>query len=294
MCAEVRALNFDGFDFDDNIKQTLNTLDIQDRVPHAIVIESRDSEKAMNLAVFLSMYAVCKNPIKPCGQCEQCHKAKNKAHADINYVSLPKDRKQNSIDQMREIKKDSIIKPNEAKAKVYIFPFADIRLSEIVQNSFLKLLEEPPQNVYFILLCENSKKLLNTILSRSSVFRLKTKDVFSDNAVENAKKIVKGILSGREYDLLKALYVLSDKNSADEILLVVKLILRDGMAVSVGAKAVFDDENARELARRFTRAKLIDMIELTENAKLKIPKHININLLTTWLCGEYRRISWQR
>lgn len=287
-------MNFDGFDFDDNIKQTLNTLDIQDRVPHAIVIESRDSEKAMNLAVFLSMYAVCKNPIKPCGQCEQCHKAKNKAHADINYISLPKDRKQNSIDQMREIKKDSIIKPNEAKAKVYIFPFADIRLSEIVQNSFLKLLEEPPQNVYFILLCENSKKLLNTILSRSSVFRLKTKDVFSDNAVENAKKIVKGILSGREYDLLKALYVLSDKNSADEILLVVKLILRDGMAVSVGAKAVFDDENARELARRFTRAKLIDMIELTENAKLKIPKHININLLTTWLCREYRRISWQR
>ena len=49
-------MNFDGFDFDDNIKQTFNTLDIQGRVPHAVVIESRDSEKAMNLAVFLSMY----------------------------------------------------------------------------------------------------------------------------------------------------------------------------------------------------------------------------------------------
>ena len=65
------------------------------------------------------------------------------------------------------------------------------------------------------------------------------------------------------------------------------------MAKSVGADAVFDEECAGELARRFTRAKLISMIELTENAKLKIPKHININLLTTWLCGEYRRISWQ-
>ena len=42
-------MNFDGFDFDDNIKQTFNTLDIQGRVPHAVVIESRDSEKAMNL-----------------------------------------------------------------------------------------------------------------------------------------------------------------------------------------------------------------------------------------------------
>ena len=48
-------MNFDGFDFDDNIKQTFNTLDIQGRVPHAVVIESRDSEKAMNLAVSLSI-----------------------------------------------------------------------------------------------------------------------------------------------------------------------------------------------------------------------------------------------
>ena len=76
-------MNFDGFDFDDNIKQTFNTLDIQGRVPHAVVIESRDSEKAMNLAVFLSMYAVCTEPVKPCGHCEQCLKAKNSAHADI-------------------------------------------------------------------------------------------------------------------------------------------------------------------------------------------------------------------
>lgn len=223
-------MNFDGFDFDDNIKQTFNTLDIQGRVPHAVVIESRDSEKAMNLAVFLSMYAVCTEPVKPCGHCEQCHKAKNKAHADIKYVELPNDRKQNSIEQMREIIGDSVIKPNEADAKVYIFPFADTRLSDIVQNSFLKLLEEPPQNVYFIMLCENSKKLLPTILSRSSVFRLKTKDVFSEDAVAGAKKIVKGILSTREYNLMQALYALSDKNLADEILLVVKLILRDGMA----------------------------------------------------------------
>ena len=81
------------------------------------------------------------------------------------------------------------------------------------------------------MLCENSKKLLPTILSRSSVFRLKTKDVFSEDAVAGAKKIVKGILSTREYNLMQALYALSDKNLADEILLVVKLILRDGMAL---------------------------------------------------------------
>ena len=44
-------MNFDGFDFDDNIKQTFNTLDIQGRVPHAVVIESRATEHATTLAV---------------------------------------------------------------------------------------------------------------------------------------------------------------------------------------------------------------------------------------------------
>ena len=40
--------------------------------------------------------------------------------------------------------------------------------------------------------------------------------------------------------------------------------------------------------------KLLDMIELTDSSKYKLKQNININLLTTQLCGEYRRISWQR
>ena len=43
-----------------------------------------------------------------------------------------------------------------------------------------------------------------------------------------------------------------------------------------------------------TKGKIIEMIELTDSSAIKIKQNININLLTTWLCGEYRRISWQR
>ena len=287
-------MNFSGFDFDESVKEALSALDNHGRIPHAIIIESKNKESAFEAAKFLSMYAVCTSDNKPCKVCEQCHKAEIKGHADISYPRPENKSKTYSIEQMRNIIKDSYILPNEANAKVYVFEEADNRLTDIAQNSFLKLLEEPPQNVYFILLCESAQKLLVTILSRCTVVRLKNEVRISEKALEYAEKIVKGIISSREYDLLLALNVLSDKDNADETLSTVRMILRDGLALSIGTKAVFNEKLGKELATRFTKGKIIEMIELTDNSAIKIKQNININLLTTWLCGEYRRISWQR
>ncbi|WP_293973679.1 hypothetical protein [uncultured Ruminococcus sp.] len=287
-------MNFSGFDFDESVKAALSALDNHGRIPHAIIIESKNREAALEAAKFLSMYAVCTSDSKPCKTCEQCHKAEIKGHADISYPRPENKSKTYSIEQMRNIIKDSYILPNEANAKVYVFEEADNRLTDIAQNSFLKLLEEPPQNVYFILLCESAQKLLVTILSRCTVVRLKNEVRISEKALEYAEKIVKGIISSREYDLLLSLNVLSDKENADETLSTVRMILRDGLALSIGTKAVFNEKLGRELATRFTKGKIIEMIELTDNSAIKIKQNININLLTTWLCGEYRRISWQR
>lgn len=287
-------MNFSGFDFDGSVKEALSALDNHGRIPHAIIIESKNKESALEAAKYLSMYVVCTGNNKPCEVCEQCHKAEIKGHADISYPRPENKSKTYSIEQMRNIIKDSYIRPNEANAKVYVFEEADNRLTDIAQNSFLKLLEEPPQNVYFILLCESAQKLLVTILSRCTVVRLKNDVKISEKALEYAEKIVRGIISSREYDLLLALNVLSDKENADETLSTVRMILRDGLAISVGTKAVFNEKLGRELASRFTKGKIIEMIELTDNSAIKIKQNININLLTTWLCGEYRRISWQR
>lgn len=287
-------MNFSGFDFDESVKNALSALDNHGRIPHAIIIESKNKESALEAAKYLSMYVVCTGNNKPCKVCEQCHKAEIKGHADISYPLPENKSKTYSIKQMRSVIKDAYIRPNEAEAKAYVFEDADNRLTAIAQNSFLKLLEEPPQNVYFILLCESAQKLLVTILSRCTVVRLKNEVKISEKALEYAEKIVKGIISSREYDLLLALNVLSDKENADETLSTVRMILRDGLALSVGTKAVLNEKFGKELASRFTKGKIIEMIELTDDSAIKIKQNININLLTTWLCGEYRRISWQR
>lgn len=287
-------MNFSGFEFDESVKNALSALDNHGKIPHAIVIESKNREIALEAARFLSMYVVCTEENKPCGACAQCRKAGSKAHADISYAYPEKKSKSYSIEQMRSIAKDVYIRPNEAQAKVYVFEEADNRLTAIAQNAFLKLLEEPPQNVYFILLCESVQKLLVTILSRCTVVRLKNEIKLDRPAIENAEKIVGGIVSSREYDLLLALNALTDKEKADDTLTAVRLILRDALAVSAGSNALFNENLGKTLASRFTKGKIIKMIELTEDAAIKIKQNINLNLLTTWLCGEYRRISWQR
>ena len=72
-------------------------------MPHAIVLESSDGAKSLELAKFISMYAVCGDANRPCGKCGQCHRAANRAHADIKYAYPEKKSKTYSIDQMRDI-----------------------------------------------------------------------------------------------------------------------------------------------------------------------------------------------
>ncbi len=250
-------MNFDGFNFDSDTRRTLSLLVSANRLPHAVIIESRSAQKALEVATYLSAFAVCGSGEKPCGACKQCKNAFARAHCDIQYVKPDSKSKTGiyNIDQIRALAGDAQIRPNDADCKVYIFEEADKRFPEVSQNAFLKLLEEPPQRIYFFLLCQSAKALLGTIRSRCTVIRTGGDALPSED---------------------------------------VKLLLRDALAVLSGGDALTDSETARLLAARLTRAKLIGMIELTDSSDYKLKQNININLLTTWLCGEYRRILWQR
>lgn len=287
-------MNTSGFDFDSRTVSALSSLKSNERIPHAIIIEGSDREKTLAAAKFLSMYAVCTAEQKPCSVCNQCHKAKNAAHADIYYAQPEGKSGSYSIKQLRKIIDDAYIKPNEADSKVYILADAENRLSAVQQNALLKLIEEPPKNVVFIFTCENSRNFLVTIRSRCTILRLRSDHIFDEETTDFARQIVNGMLSAKEYDLLKSLTVLSKKDKAEDILSVVTLILRDGLMMLSGGKPKTDEELGRRIGLSFNKRRIMELIEVTEDAKTKIAQYININLLTTWLCGEYRRISWQR
>jgi DNA polymerase-3 subunit delta' len=105
-----------------------------------------------------------------CGVCPSCRKVAGGNHADIHLIEPLKDKRDISIDQLRELQRDLSLRPYEAPRKACIIEPAE-RMSINAANSLLKTLEEPPGNALIILLTENAGMLLPTIRSRCQLIR---------------------------------------------------------------------------------------------------------------------------
>lgn len=167
----------------------------ENRLPHAILIEGENGLGKHTLAYYLSAFAVCSGKNAPCGECRNCNLGTN--HPDITLIA-PEDGKKNiSVAQVRELKSNAYIKPHMAKRRVFIIDYAHT-LNEQSQNALLKVLEEPPESVLFILIVESRSALLETIISRcvvltlnvpeknESIEYLKNKTNFSEEEIANA------------------------------------------------------------------------------------------------------------
>jgi len=104
----------------------------------------------------------------PCGECASCHLLQAGTHPDLHLLSLEEGKKTIAVDQVRllidVIQKTSQISHNRVAV---LFPAE--KLNENAANALLKLLEEPPQNSYLILVSDNADRLLPTIRSRCYV-----------------------------------------------------------------------------------------------------------------------------
>ena len=105
-----------------------------------------------------------------CGICPACRKVASGNHADIHLVEPLPDKRDISIDQLRELQRDLALRPYEAPRKVCLLDPAE-RMSVNAANSLLKTLEEPPGRAIIILLTENADALLPTIRSRCQLVR---------------------------------------------------------------------------------------------------------------------------
>jgi DNA polymerase-3 subunit delta' len=119
----------------------------------------------MTFALNLAAGLVCvSGKEKPCGVCAPCRKAAAHAHPDI--ITVYKAGKQKfTVDQSRELRRDMLVRPNEAEYKIYILPDA-LYANDGAQNALLKVLEEPPEYGVVILLVKNAEDMLPTVRSR--------------------------------------------------------------------------------------------------------------------------------
>lgn len=284
-------MNFSEFDPGESVKAELSAMEKSRRIPHAIIITGGSEESRAKLCSFLSMWAVCSKEDKPCGACPQCLKADSRNHIDIYYAKGSGKTDVISVAEVRNISADTALIPNEAKRKVYIFENADKRMGVESVNAFLKTLEEPMQDIIFLLTASNPKALPQTVLSRCTMFTLESEIKVSEETKECALRILEGIIHMNEMPLLQATSELNSRQKALEVLPVVRTLLSDALALSVNAQGLGSEEICRKLRLKLTKNKLIGLIDATSDAINKTNRNVGLNLLSTWLCGEYRRIT---
>jgi len=130
------------------------------RLSHAYITDD-------SFADTLAMAVVCsaRGTERPCNKCTDCDKASRRIHPDIITVERLDNKLIISVDQIRALKQDVYILPNEAMQKVYVVKEADA-MNTNAQNAFLQILEEPPAHAVFVLCTDNPVALLPTVRSR--------------------------------------------------------------------------------------------------------------------------------
>lgn len=289
-------MNFGNENFSEKIKYQLSSLSHSNRLPHAIIVAGGNRESRQNVAEFLCKYAVCSGENKPCFTCKNCVKAESHSHPDITVVKGSDDTKAKIYNKkiIDNIIRDTAIIPNEADSKVFLFYDVDEKLPIISQNALLKTLEEPPGDVIFVMTCKDASLMLDTIISRSTLINIPNDEVFSETGVALSEEIALSLLDVNEYALLRATYKLSKRDIFLETMPPLRMIIRDTLVLLSGGKPVTQSEAPKKLQRKLTREKSLSLLDTIEKAQRMAKGNGNINLLSTWLCTELRRITWQK
>ena len=137
---------------------------------HAYILSGPAGSGKRTLAGLLAAALVCTGGgERPCLSCPGCRKALAGIHPDI--VRAGDDGKDISVAQVRQLRADAYIRPNEADRKIYILENAQT-MNPSAQNAMLKLLEEGPAYAAFLLLTDNAAALLPTVRSRCELLPL--------------------------------------------------------------------------------------------------------------------------
>lgn len=138
---------------------------------HCYLLSASDEVLAFEYAMCLAKEIYCEGVNAPCDECINCKKISHGNMVDL--LVYPKGEKGLVVDDINEIVSDCLIRPVEAKYKVYVLKnFDDCTIQ--AQNKILKTLEEPPQNVVFVLTTANINLVLPTICSRAKKIDVST------------------------------------------------------------------------------------------------------------------------
>lgn len=191
---KYRSKTFDELYGQEAVVASLKNQVKNNEISHAYIFQGTRGTGKTSAAKILSRAVNCLNPVdgNPCNECENCKKILSESVLDVVEMDAASN---NGVDDIRELKDKVIYPPQSLKYKVYIIDEVHM-LSKGAFNALLKILEEPPRHLIFILATTEIEKIPATILSRSQKFNFKRISI--DDIVENLKRITE--LEGKSCD----------------------------------------------------------------------------------------------
>ena len=162
----------------EHIKKTLTSAIELGKIAHAFLFTGPRGTGKTSTARILAKSLNCKNgpTIHPCGECESCRDITNSVPIDVIEIDAASNRK---VEDTQSILEKIQYVPVNGRYKIYIIDEVHM-LTNHAFNALLKTLEEPPENVIFILATTEVHKVLDTIKSRCQRFdfrRITTDDI---------------------------------------------------------------------------------------------------------------------
>ena len=189
LARKYRSANFDQLVGQEHVAQTLKRAIESGRIAHAYLFCGTRGTGKTSTARILAKCLNCEKSdgptTHPCDQCESC-KGISRGD-DIDCIEI--DAASNTgVDNVREIISNASYRPARARFKIYIIDEVHM-LSKAAFNALLKILEEPPEHVKFILATTEPEKVLPTILSRCQ--RYDFRNIPTREIVEHLKAVAK-------------------------------------------------------------------------------------------------------
>ena len=154
-----------------HITETLRRQVAEDRTSHAYLFTGTRGTGKTTCAKILAKAVNCEHPVDgdPCGVCPSCVGIESGSFLDVLELDAASN---NGVDQVRALRDEAIYSPAHVKKRVYIVDEVHM-LSTAAFNALLKILEEPPEHLMFILATTELHKVPATILSRCQRYSFK-------------------------------------------------------------------------------------------------------------------------
>ena len=165
---KYRPQTFDDVSGQLAVTQTLKTQIVSGKLSHAYLFTGSRGTGKTSCAKILAKAVNCLHPEggNPCNRCEACRAIDSGSCMDVLEIDAASN---NGVDNVRDLRDDAVYTPSQVRKRVYIVDEVHM-LSLSAFNALLKIIEEPPEHLLFILATTELHKVPATILSRCQRF----------------------------------------------------------------------------------------------------------------------------